>query len=153
MGAKVPRILLKDYHSWWTQTHTHGPPPFLSVSEKPLKHLTFHRTSSAAVVSLAFHPLAPDSPNKQALCLWTRALLLCQSTIVPFCECVCVCVFVLAFGYTESILKSFLFWNKGSAEARSSDSQRRGDSYDGDRWNIGSGDRRAGCRPRKPQGQ
>lgn len=125
------------------------PPPSASFSEKPLKHLTFHLTSSAAVISSAFHPLAPNSPNKRAHCLLTPALLPCHSTAVPFCACHAsetLCVFILVFRQRESVSISFLCLNKGSAEARSSDSQRRGDSRDGDRWNVGSGDRQAGCR-------
>lgn len=52
-----------------THTYTHAPFPLCVSLKKPLKHLTFHRTSSAAIVLLAFHPLAPDSPNKWPLCL------------------------------------------------------------------------------------
>lgn len=131
-----------------THTHTRTPLP-LRLSEKPLKHLTFHLTSSAEVVPSAFHPLAPNSPNKRAHCLLTPALLPCRPTAAPFCVChpsVTLCVFILVFRQRESVSIAFLCLNKGSAEARSSDSQRRGDSRDGDRWDVGCGDRQAGCR-------
>lgn len=70
-----------------------------SLSDKPLKHLTFHPTSSGAKsfywLSI-FFPLV--SPNKRALCLWSAALLPCPSTAGWYgCECASAYIVVRVF--------------------------------------------------------
>lgn len=125
---------------WLLKTTTNGHTHWKTIKTLDLSPNLLWRQ----VILLALHLSAPASPNKQALCLWTLALLLCPSTAGWYafkCVCVHAClpvfvpvsVYLCWFRDKENLFLDFLpvlMLNKSLTKATSGGTEQACDSWE-----------------------